>query len=118
MANEYVHNTQDTIHEGDSYLIKFRFVDAEDDSAVAPSSQKVYITEEDSGDTVNGRDSSDATGLAVTDTNLVTFTASPADAAMATSQNSEVHRIRIEVKYNGDADVDNRVFLVRVDKSV
>lgn len=117
MANEYVHNTGDTIHEGDSYLIKFRFVDAEDGSAVAPSSQKVYITEQDSGDTVNDRDGSDATGLGVTDTNLVTFTASPADAEMATTQASEIHRVRIELKYNADADVDNRVFLVRVDKS-
>ena len=117
MANEYVHNTQDTIHEGDSYLIKFRFVDADTGAVVVPSSQKVYITEEDSGDTVNNRDGSDASGLAVTDTNLVTFAALPADAGMATAQNSEVHRIRIELKYNAGVHTDNRVFLLRVDKS-
>ena len=95
----------DIIVDDDSKMVRGFVVDAADSSTkLTVASVKVYITEENTGNTVNDRDGvTNTTGITIDQTNRVTFLLDALDNVIIDTVNSptfEYHWVKLEITYD------------------
>ena len=117
MAKTSIDTKQEIIVGDDSKRIRLFLVDGDDnDVKVAVASVKVFITEENTGSTINNRDGTTNTdGITIDQTNRVTFLMDALDNVIADTTNSptyEYHWVKFEITYGSRMRAIRRRFKI------
>ncbi|KKM78933.1 hypothetical protein LCGC14_1355020 [marine sediment metagenome] len=101
----------------DSKMVRGFLVDGADETTkLTPTAVKVYITEENTGNTVNDRDGvTNTTGITIDQTNRVTFLLDALDNVIIDAVNSsgfEYHWVKLEITYGSRTLIVRRRFRI------